>query len=327
MKSADAPPRPPVARLRRCRYAPRFQRGKAVMGSYSASAQHLVDKMRALALADPARGLAFQGAPGANSDLAAREYDPNSLPLPCYAFEDAIDAVREGLVDRAIIPIENSLHGRVADIHFLLPESGLSIVGEHFLPIRYGLMSRNLGPVTRAMSHEQALGQCRKWLRANNIAPVAHSDTAGAAAWVADSDEVGLAALAPPHAADLYGLTLHGTGMEDADHNMTRFVVLAREPLRDFSAIEGPVMTTFMFEVKNIPAALYKALGGFATNGVNMTKLESYQTGGSFAATKFYADIVGAPGDERVDRALEELDFQTKSLRLLGTYAQARPRP
>ncbi|ABF52343.1 prephenate dehydratase [Sphingopyxis alaskensis] len=297
------------------------------MGSYSASAQHLVDKMRALALAEPARGLAFQGAPGANSDLAAREYDPNSLPLPCYAFEDAIDAVREGLVDRAIIPIENSLHGRVADIHFLLPESGLSIVGEHFLPIRYGLMSRNLGPVTRAMSHEQALGQCRKWLRANNIAPVAHSDTAGAAAWVADSDEVGLAALAPPHAADLYGLTLHGTGMEDADHNMTRFVVLAREPLRDLSAVEGPVMTTFMFEVKNIPAALYKALGGFATNGVNMTKLESYQTGGSFAATKFYADIVGAPGDERVDRALEELDFQTKSLRLLGTYPQARPRP
>ncbi|MGV3730702.1 MAG: prephenate dehydratase [Sphingopyxis sp.] len=297
------------------------------MGSYSASAQHLVDKMRALALAEPARGLAFQGAPGANSDLAAREYDPDSLPLPCYAFDDAIDAVREGRVDRAIIPIENSLHGRVADIHFLLPESGLSIVGEHFLPIRYGLMSRDLGPVTRAMSHEQALGQCRHWLRANNIAPVAHSDTAGAAAWVADSDEVGLAALAPPHAAELYGLTLHGTGMEDADHNMTRFVVLAREPLPDFSAIEGPVMTTFMFEVKNIPAALYKALGGFATNGVNMTKLESYQTGGSFAATKFYADIVGAPGDERVDRALEELDFQTKSLRLLGTYAQARPRP
>ena len=297
------------------------------MGSYSASAQHLVDKMRALALAEPARGLAFQGAPGANSDLAAREYDPDSLPLPCYAFDDAIDAVREGRVDRAIIPIENSLHGRVADIHFLLPESGLSIVGEHFLPIRYGLMSRDLGPVTRAMSHEQALGQCRHWLRANNIAPVAHSDTAGAAAWVADSDEIGLAALAPPHAAELYGLTLHGTGMEDADHNMTRFVVLAREPLPDFSAIEGPVMTTFMFEVKNIPAALYKALGGFATNGVNMTKLESYQTGGSFAATKFYADIVGAPGEERVDRALEELDFQTKSLRLLGTYAQARPRP
>jgi len=296
------------------------------MGSYSASAQRLVDDMKAAALADPARGLAFQGAPGANSDLAAREYDANALPLPCYSFEDAIEAVLGGKVDRAIIPIENSLHGRVADIHFLLPESGLHIVGEHFLPIRYGLMSRNLGPVTRAMSHEQALGQCRKWLRTNNISPVAHSDTAGAAAWVADSDEVGLAALAPPHAAELYGLTLHGTGMEDADHNMTRFVVLAREPLTEMPA-DVPLMTTFVFEVRNVPAALYKALGGFATNGVNMTKLESYQVGGSFAATKFYADIVGAPGDERIDRALEELDFQTKTLRLLGTYPQARLRP
>ena len=295
------------------------------MGSYSASAQALVDEMKAAALAEPARGLAFQGAPGANSDLAAREYDPNSLPLPCYSFEDAIEAVRDGRVDRAIIPIENSLHGRVADIHFLLPESGLSIVGEHFLRIRYGLMSRGLGSVTRAMSHEQALGQCRKWLRSNGIDPVAHSDTAGAAAWVADSDEVGLAALAPPHAAELYGLKLHETGIEDADHNMTRFVVLAREPLPELP--QGvPLMTTFIFEVRNIPAALYKALGGFATNGVNMTKLESYQVGGSFTATTFYADIVGAPGEERIDRALEELDFQTKTLRLLGTYRQARAR-
>ncbi len=298
---------------------------KAFMGSYSASAQRLVDTMTAAALADPARGLAFQGAPGANSDLAAREFDPQALPLPCYSFEDAIEAVRDGRVDRAIIPIENSLHGRVADIHFLLPESGLSIVGEHFLRIRHGLMSRNLGPVTRAMSHEQALGQCRHWLRAHHISPIAHSDTAGAAAWVADSDEVGLAAVAPPHAADLYGLTLHESGIEDADHNMTRFVVLAREPLADMPA-DVPRMTTFIFEVKNIPAALYKALGGFATNGVNMTKLESYQDGGSFAATKFYADIVGAPGEENVDRALEELDFQTKTLRLLGTYPQARVR-
>lgn len=298
---------------------------KAFMGSYSASAQRLVDTMTAAALADPARGLAFQGAPGANSDLAAREFDPQALPLPCYSFEDAIEAVRDGRVDRAIIPIENSLHGRVADIHFLLPESGLSIVGEHFLRIRHGLMSRNLGPVTRAMSHEQALGQCRHWLRAHHISPIAHSDTAGAAAWVADSDEVGLAAVAPPHAADLYGLTLHESGIEDADHNMTRFVVLAREPLADLP-VDVPRMTTFIFEVKNIPAALYKALGGFATNGVNMTKLESYQDGGSFAATKFYADIVGAPGEENVDRALEELDFQTKTLRLLGTYPQARVR-
>ena len=289
------------------------------MGSYTASAQHLVDEMKAAALADPARGLAFQGAPGANSDLAAREYDADSLPLPCYSFEDAIDAVLGGSVDRAIIPIENSLHGRVADIHFLLPESGLYIVGEHFLPIRYGLMSRDLGPVTRAMSHEQALGQCRKWLRANNISPIAHSDTAGAAAWVADSDEVGLAALAPPHAAELYGLTLHGTGMEDADHNMTRFVVLAREPLTVPPA-GVPLMTTFVFEVRNIPAALYKALGGFATNGVNMTKLESYMVDGQFTATQFYAEVDGHPDDLGLARALEELQFFSREFRILGTY-------
>ena len=294
------------------------------MASYSASAQRLVDQMAAAALAAPARAMAFQGAPGANSHLAAHEFDALALPLPSYAFEDAIEAVREGRADRAIIPIENSLHGRVADIHFLLPESGLFITGEHFLRIRHGLMSRDLGPVSRAMSHPQALGQCRHWLRARGIDPVAHSDTAGAAAWVADSDEPGLAAIAPPMAADLYGLTLHEAGIEDADHNMTRFVVLAREAAAP--APGGAVMTTLVFEVKNIPAALYKALGGFATNGVNMTKLESYQQGGSFAATKFYADIVGAPGDVAVDRALDELRFHCNAVRLLGTYAQARVR-
>lgn len=294
------------------------------MASYSASAQRLVDQMAAAALAAPARAMAFQGAPGANSHLAAHEYDAGALPLPSYAFEDAIEAVREGRADRAIIPIENSLHGRVADIHFLLPESGLFITGEHFLRIRHGLMSRDLGPVSRAMSHPQALGQCRHWLRARGIDPVAHSDTAGAAAWVADSDEPGLAAIAPPMAADLYGLTLHEAGIEDADHNMTRFVVLAREPAAP--APDRAVMTTLVFEVKNIPAALYKALGGFATNGVNMTKLESYQQGGSFAATKFYADIVGAPGDVAVDRALDELRFHCNAVRLLGTYARARAR-
>lgn len=294
------------------------------MASYSASAQRLVDSMAAAALAAPARALAFQGAPGANSHLAATEFDANALPLPCYAFEDAIDAVRDGRADRAIIPIENSLHGRVADIHFLLPESGLFITGEYFLRIRHGLMSRNLAPPTKAMSHPQALGQCRHWLRANGIDPIAHSDTAGAAAWVADSDEPGLAAIAPPMAADLYGLTLHEAGIEDADHNMTRFVVLARE-----AAAPGPgadMMTTFVFEVKNIPAALYKALGGFATNGVNMTKLESYQVGGVFVATRFYADIAGAPGDPRVDRALAELAFHCNEVRLLGSYPMARTR-
>jgi prephenate dehydratase len=294
------------------------------MASYSASAQRLVDAMSQQALSAPARALAFQGAPGANSHIAAQEYDAAALPLPCYAFEDAIDAVRDGRADRAIIPIENSLHGRVADIHFLLPESGLFIVGEHFLRIRHGLMSRNLAPPTRAMSHPQALGQCRHWLREHGIDPVAHSDTAGAAAWVADSDEPGLAAIAPPMAAELYGLTLHEAGIEDADHNMTRFVVLARDhaaPPRDVAA-----MTTLVFEVKNVPAALYKALGGFATNGVNMTKLESYQVGGVFVATRFYADIAGAPGDPAVDRALDELHFHCNEVRLLGSYAQARVR-
>ena len=294
------------------------------MASYSASAQRLVDSMAAAALAEPARALAFQGAPGANSHLAAQLYDAAALPLPCYAFEDAIDAVRDRRADRAIIPIENSLHGRVADIHFLLPESGLFITGEYFLRIRHGLMSRNLAPPTKAMSHPQALGQCRHWLRANGIDPIAHSDTAGAAAWVADSDEPGLAAIAPPMAADLYGLTLHEAGIEDADHNMTRFVVLAREAAAPVPGAD--MMTTFVFEVKNIPAALYKALGGFATNGVNMTKLESYQVGGVFVATRFYADIAGAPGDPRVDRALAELAFHCNEVRLLGSYPMARTR-
>lgn len=294
------------------------------MTSYSPSAQRLVDQMVAAAAAHPDRALAFQGAPGANSHLAARELNADALPLPCYSFEDALDAVQTGHADRAIIPIENSLHGRVADIHFLLPESGLSIVGEHFLRIRHALMSRNLAPPLRAMSHAQALGQCRHWLRAHDIAPIAHSDTAGAAAWVADSDEPGLAAIAPPLAADLYGLTVHNPGIEDADHNMTRFVVLARTAIMPAPGVAA--MTTFVFEVKNIPAALYKALGGFATNGVNMTKLESYQQGGSFAATEFYADIVGAPGDPAVDRALDELAFHCNRVRLLGSYPMARKR-
>ncbi len=296
---------------------------RARMTSYSASAQALVDTMVAAAAADPARAIAFQGAPGANSDIAVRGFDASALPLPCYSFEDAIEAVTSGAAARAMIPIENSLHGRVADIHFLLPESGLAIIGEYFLPITYGLMSRNLAPPVRAMSHAQALGQCRHWLRAAGIAPIAHSDTAGAAAWVADSDDPGLAAIAPPLAADLYGLTLHQTGIEDADHNMTRFVVLAREPV----PCSGPdCLTTLVFEVKNVPAALYKALGGLATNGVNMTKLESYQQGGSFAATEFYADVMGAPGDPALDRALAELAFHCNRVRVLGSYRSARVR-
>ncbi|MFM6852849.1 MAG: prephenate dehydratase [Sphingopyxis sp.] len=297
------------------------------MSSYSPSAQALVDTMVAAASAQPQRAYAFQGAPGANSDVAVREYAADALPLPCYSFEDAIEAVQSGAAARAMIPIENSLHGRVADIHFLLPESGLHIVGEHFLRIRYGLMSRDLAPPSRAMSHIQALGQCRHWLRRAGISPVAHSDTAGAAAWVADSDEAGLAAIAPPAAAALYGLTLHESGIEDADNNTTRFVILSKDALNPADLPrDADLMTTLVFEVRNVPAALYKALGGLATNGVNMTKLESYQQGGSFAATEFFADIVGAPGDPAVDRALAELAFHCNAVRILGSYCQARQR-
>ena len=295
------------------------------MENFASPARKLVAEMTDTAARAPARAVAFQGAPGANSHIAVREAFPDGLPLPCFSFEDAIDAVKEGRAGCAMIPIENSLHGRVADIHFLLPESGLSIIGEHFLPIRYGLMG--LGPiegVRQAMSHPQALGQCRHWLKARGIQPLAYPDTAGAAALVAEDGDPAVAALAPPGAAELYGLRMLGEDIADAEHNMTRFVILSREPLA--AGGDGPFMTTFVFEVKNVPAALYKALGGFATNGVNMTKLESYQRGGSFAATEFYTDIVGSPAEAPVARALEELKFHTKWMRLLGTYPQARPR-
>jgi prephenate dehydratase len=296
------------------------------MENFAAPARPIVAEMIAHASAEPGRAVAFQGAPGANSHLAVREAFADGLPLPCFSFEDAIDAVKEGRAGCAMIPIENSLHGRVADIHFLLPESGLAITGEHFLPIRYGLMGTgSIDQVREAMSHPQALGQCRHWLKARGIAPVAYPDTAGAAAVVAELADPAIAALAPPGAAVLYGLKLLESDLADAEHNMTRFVVLAPEPLA--LPVAGPVMTTFIFEVKNVSAALYKALGGFATNGVNMTKLESYQRGGSFAATEFYADIVGGPGDPAIDRALEELKFHSKWMRVLGTYRQARERP
>jgi prephenate dehydratase len=295
------------------------------MDNYPLPARRLVADMTDAAARAPARAISFQGAPGANSHLACADYAPDGLPLPCFSFEDALDAVREGRADRAMIPIENSLHGRVADMHFLLPESGLHIIDEYFLPIHYALMSVDKTPPVSALSHVQALGQCRKYLRTRNIRPIVYADTAGAAALVAEVREPGAAAIAPPLSAELYGLQVHDTNIEDSDDNMTRFVVLSREPRLPDPA-GGPVMTTFLFEVKNVPAALYKAMGGFATNGVNMTKLESYQRGASFSATEFYADIEGMPGNPAVDRALEELAFHTKWMRLLGSYRQARPR-
>ncbi|QHL89940.1 prephenate dehydratase [Sphingomonas changnyeongensis] len=294
------------------------------MQSYPEPARRLVAEMAAAAAADPARAVAFQGAPGANSHLAALGHFPDGLPLPCFSFEDALEAVREGRAGHAIIPIENSLHGRVADIHFLLPESGLAIVDEHFLPIEPCLLGRAGVPVTQAISHPQALGQSRQWLRARGIRPVPYADTAAAAALIAEQGEAGAAAIAPRFAAGLYGLDVLAESIADAPHNMTRFTILAREARVPAAGV--PVMTSLTFEVKNIPAALYKALGGFATNGVNMTKLESYQRGGSFAATEFYADIEGMPGDPAVDRAIDELRFHTKWVRLLGSYPQARKR-
>ena len=296
------------------------------MESYPAPARALVAEMSAAAAREPGRAVAFQGAPGANSHIAAKTAFPDCLPLPCFGFEDALDAVSEGRADCAMIPIENSLHGRVADIHFLLPESGLTITGEHFMPIRYCLLGLDAdATIVEAMSHPQALGQCRRWLRERNIKPVAYPDTAGAAAEVAELGRADVGAIAPLLSADLYGLEVIATGLEDSDDNTTRFVILARGAAAA-AAGPGPMMTTLIFEVKNVPAALYKAMGGFATNGVNMTKLESYQRGASFAATEFYADIEGHPDDPAVARALEELRFHTKWVRLLGTYPQARAR-
>jgi prephenate dehydratase len=301
------------------------------MHSFPQPAVALVDEMARAAAADPSRAVALQGAPGCNGHRAALEYDADCLPLPCFAFEDALDAVKEGRADRAIIPIENSQHGRVADIHFLLPESGLYIVGEHFLSIHHALMglpkeNGEVGPFAAAYSHPQALGQSRHYLRERGIVPMSYADTAGAAAFVKEQGDTDACAIAPALAAELYGLKIVEQDVEDAADNTTRFVVLSRSPLDPASLRDQKAMTTFVFEVKNIPAALYKALGCFATNGVNMTKLESYQKGASFAATTFFADIEGAPGDPAVDRAIEELAFHCKDLRILGSYRQARPR-
>ena len=296
------------------------------MRKFAAPALAMVDSMREAAATDPARAICFGGAPGSNSHQATMQFDPHALPLPCYGFEDALDAVRTGAAGAAMIPIENSQHGRVADIHFLLPESGLAIVAEHFMRITHALMGLGEGPFEAAYSHPQALGQSRDYLLKRNIVPMSHADTAGAAAFVAERGNPALAAIAPAMAAELYGLKIVDEAVEDAHDNTTRFVVLAKEPLDPADLAGDDAMTTFVFEVKNIPASLYKALGCFATNGVNMTKLESYQKGASFAATMFFADIEGAPGDPAVDRALEELAFQCNSVRLLGSYRRARKR-
>jgi prephenate dehydratase len=298
------------------------------MQSYPTPAARLVAEMTEAATRRPADAIAFQGAPGAYSHLATREVSPLALPLPCFSFEDAFDAVAQGRAELAVIPIENSLHGRVADVHFLLPESGLFIVGEYFLRVRHcllGLPGTRRGDIRQALSHPQALGQCRKRLRDWGIAPVQYADTAAAAALVQEQGDRSVAAIASKLAAETYGLDVLEAGIEDMDHNTTRFVVLARQADHPTSA-DGPVMTSLTFEVRSVPAALYKAMGGFATNGVNMTKLESYQPNGSFNASAFYVEIEGAPDDANVALALEELAYHSRAVRLLGTYPCAKVR-
>ena len=273
--------------------------------------------------------ISFQGEPGANSDTACRNMYPDMEPLPCPTFEDAFNAVETGKADLAMIPIENTIAGRVADIHHLLPESRLHIVGEYFLPIHFQLMV--LKGVTRkeintVHSHIHALGHCRKYIRKNGWKPVVAGDTAGAAKLVAEVGDHTMAALAPRLAAELYGLDIIEENVEDTETNVTRFVVLTRnKQWAERPTPDAKMMTTFVFRVRNVPAALYKAMGGFATNGVNMTKLESYQLG-AFTATLFYADIEGHPDDQSVKNALEELRFFSKEMRILGVYPRSDSR-
>jgi prephenate dehydratase len=268
--------------------------------------------------------IAFQGEPGANSDIAAREVYPDCEPLPCATFEDALAAIQTGKAELGMIPIENSIAGRVADIHHLLPHAKLHIVGEHFLPIHFNLMApkgATLKTVKSVESHIHALGQCRRFIRKHGYKAVIAADTAGAARHISETDDVTRAALAPTLAAKIYGLKVLAERVEDEDHNTTRFVILSRKQ-RHARPNNGLVVTTFVFQVRNLPAALYKALGGFATNGVNMTKLESYMIEGNFFATMFYADVESHPDDLPLKRALEELEFfsQPGSLKILGVY-------
>ncbi|HTP75952.1 MAG TPA: prephenate dehydratase [Rhizomicrobium sp.] len=268
-----------------------------------------------------AKRVAFQGEPGAYANLAAREVLPHALAVPCPTFEDAAEAVRSGDTDLCIIPVENSLMGRIADIHHLLPDAGLHIVGEHFLRIQHqllGLKGARIEGLKRVFSQGPALAQCLKIIRELKLKAENWHDTAGSAHHVAELKDPSVAAIASSLAGQLYGLEVLRANVEDESHNMTRFLIMSREP--DDAANEGRIITTFVFRVRNVPAALYKAMGGFATNGVNMTKLESYQLGGSFNATQFYADIEGHPEDRSVKLALEELAFFTSKLTVLGIY-------
>lgn len=271
------------------------------------------------------RLICFQGERGANSHVACLNAYPDMEPMPCNAFEDAFLAVEDGGAMLAMIPIENSVAGRVADIHHLLPDSGLHIVGEHFERIEHQLLvlpGAKLEDLRQVRSHVHALGQCRNFIRSAGLTPIVAADTAGSAREISEEKDPSTAAIASTLAAEIYGLEILASNIEDADHNTTRFVVLAREPV-DPPMHDNNTMMSFVFAVRNVPSALYKALGGFATNGINMVKLESYQLEGSFNATQFLADIEGHPSEERVRLAMEELDFYTDMIKVLGTYPKA----
>jgi prephenate dehydratase len=264
----------------------------------------------------------FQGEPGANSHLAIREVFPDCEAVPSPTFEDCFAAISSGEADLGMIPVENSVAGRVADIHHLMPESGLHIVAEHFMPVRHQLMAptgATLATIKTVESHVHALGQCRKIIRKLGIKPIVAADTAGSAREIAEAGDNSRAAIATRLAADIYGLTILAENVEDETHNTTRFIVLSREAKWAKSGA-GPTVTTFLFRVRNVPAALYKVLGGFATNGVNMTKLESYMIEGNFFATQFYADVEGHPEDRHLVLAFEELSFFSKEMKILGVY-------
>jgi len=266
--------------------------------------------------------VAFQGEPGANSHLAIHEVFPDAEAVPCATFEDAFAAIASGEADLGMIPIENSVAGRVADIHHLMPHSGLHIIAEHFMPVRHQLLAvkgATLKDIKTVESHVHALGQCRKVIRKLGIKPVVAADTAGSAREISEVGDKSRAAIATRLAAEIYGLAILAEDIEDESHNTTRFIVLAREA-KWAKNNAGPTITTFLFRVRNVPAALYKTLGGFATNGVNMTKLESYMVEGNFFATQFYADVEGHPEDKNLVLAFEELSFYSKEMKILGVY-------
>jgi prephenate dehydratase len=266
--------------------------------------------------------IAYQGEPGANSHIACNDVYPDWTPLPCATFEDAFAAIQDGTAGLGMIPIENSIAGRVADIHHFLPRSGLHIIGEYFLPIHFQLLAipgATLDSIKSVHSHVHALGQCRKIIRKLGLKPVIAGDTAGSAREVSEWKDPSRASLATSLAGDIYGLRTLASDVEDETHNTTRFIILSKTPAWA-DAGGGATVTTFLFRVRNVPAALYKALGGFATNGVNMTKLESYMVDGEFTATQFLADVDGHPDDPSLRRALEELSFFSKEVRVLGVY-------